>query len=70
MTYKEAQEHSLKVKWKTLVCHEGENCWCRGIEPIEEIKDIDGEEIYISPTGSISKIYAEYIVELHNKSIK
>jgi len=70
MTYKEAQEHSLKVEWKTTICQSGEQCWCRIIEPKEKIEDSDGEEIYITPSGNVSRIHAEHIVELHNKSLK
>lgn len=38
MNYKEAIEYSLKVKWKTTTCSSGEKCWCRIIEPEQEIK--------------------------------
>ena len=39
MNYQEAIRHSLTVKWKTTPCQSGESCWCRVIEPEEEIKD-------------------------------
>jgi hypothetical protein len=70
MNYKEAQEHSLHVEWKTTTCNAGNVCWCRIIEPVEEIKDDDGNEIYIAGSGCVPKEYAEHIVLLHNKSLK
>jgi len=69
LTYQEAQEKSLNVKWKTTCCPQGEVCWCRVIEPEEKIFDKDGEEIYIAGSGCVPKIYAERIVELHNKHL-
>ena len=47
MTYEEAQQKALKVKWKTTPCHQGEECWCRVIEPTEPILYDDNEEYYI-----------------------
>lgn len=47
MTYKEAQELSLTIKWKTSVCIQGEECWCRIIEPLEPIFHDDEEVLYI-----------------------
>lgn len=69
MNYQEAIQHSLTVKWKTTLCQSGESCWCRIIEPEEEIKDDDGNEIYIIGSASVSKDYAEHIVKLHNASL-
>ena len=69
MTYKEGIEHSLTVRWKVTTCGEGEKCWCRIIEPEEEILDDDGNEIYIAGSGSVNKEYAEHIVKLHNASL-
>lgn len=70
MNYLEAQEYSLTKEWKVSLCNEGEECWCRMIEPKEEILDDKGNEIYIAGSGSISKLYAEHIVRLHNESLK
>lgn len=69
MNYQEAKQHSLTVKWKTTPCQVGESCWCCIVEPEQEIKDDDGNEIYIVGSGSISKEYAEHIVKLHNDSL-
>lgn len=69
MNYKEAIEHSLTVKWKTSPCSLGKDCWCRIIEPEQEIKDDDGNEIYIAGSGRVPKEYAEHIVKLHNASL-
>lgn len=66
MNYAEATEYSLTVKWKTTICPNGEDCWCRIIEPELEIKDDDGNEIYIAASGCIDKIHAERIVKVHN----
>jgi len=70
MTYKEAQEHSLTVKWKTATCNQGEQCWCRAILPEEEILDKDENEIIIAHDACLSKELAEYIVKLHNDNLK
>ena len=69
MNYEQAQKESLKVKWKAVPCHQGEECWCRIIEPIEPIIYDENEEYYIVASGSIPKLEAEYLVKLHNKSL-
>lgn len=69
MNYQEAIQHSLTVKWKTTPCHSGESCWCRVIKPEQEIKDNNGNEIYIAGSGCLHKDYAEHIVKLHNASL-
>lgn len=70
MTYNEALAKSLTVKWKTIPCSSsGEECWCRIILPIDEIKDDQENEIYIVGSGSINKEYAEHIVKIHNEYI-
>ena len=70
LTYSQAQQLSLTVEWKTRTCSQGEECWCRIIEPIEKITDVDGSEICIASSGDVSEIYAEHIVKLHNDSLK
>jgi hypothetical protein len=76
-SYDEAQSHSLTVPWKLETCNVGEECWCRIILPGEkilyknkvgEIERVDEFE-YIIPDGSIDKETAEYIVDLHNRSV-
>ena len=69
MTYEEAQQKALKVKWKTTPCHQGEECWCRIIESIEPILYDGDEEYYIVASGSIPKLEAEHLVELHNRNL-
>ena len=69
MTYKESIKHSLTVRWKTETCTSGEKCWCRIISPETEILDNDGNEIYIAGSGVLDRIYAEYIVKIHNEHI-
>jgi hypothetical protein len=77
--YEEARRYSLTIPWKLEVCNVGKECWCRAILPTEEIKYTHkfstGKEVveeleYIVPDGSISKIFAEYIVNLHNKLLR
>lgn len=70
MDYLEAQEFSLTKEWKISTCSQGEDCWCRIIEPIEEIFDNEENQIFIASSGSISELYAEHIVKLHNESLK
>lgn len=69
MTYSEALQKALTVKWKITLCHTGEECWCRMIEPEEKIEDDDGNEVYIAPAACLSAIHAEHIVKLHNEYI-
>lgn len=66
MTFKQAIAKSLTVRWKVSFCPQGEKCWCRVIEPEEQIIDDDGEQIHIAPSGSIAKDHAEHIVRVHN----
>lgn len=69
LTYDEAVQLSLTVNWKVSPCNQGDSCWCRIIEPVEEIKDKDGEDIYIAASGCIPTVYAEYLVQLHNQHL-
>lgn len=70
MTYTEALEKSLNVKWKIGFCHVGEKCWCRIIEPEIPIIYDKNEELQIISDGAINQEIAEYIVKLHNDSLK
>lgn len=69
MTYEQAQQKALKVEWKSTPCIQGEECWCRIIEPEEKIIYGEDEEYYVVGSGSIPKLEAEHLVELHNKSL-
>ena len=75
-SYDEAHKYSLTVPWKLETCNVGESCWCRIILPTEKIfytnhsKDEKAQEFeWIIPDGSIDKETAEYIVDLHNRSV-
>tara|TARA_R110000796_G_scaffold126793_9_gene241833 strand:+ start:8125 stop:8328 length:204 start_codon:yes stop_codon:yes gene_type:complete len=63
-------EETIKVKWKTGVCGQGEKCWCRTISPVDPILDEEQSEMYIVGQGEMSTFHAEYIVNLHNKSLE
>ena len=39
------------------------------LTPEQEIKDDDGNDIYIAGSGCVPKDYAEHIVKLHNTSL-
>ena len=75
--YDEAHKYSLTIPWKLDLCNTGAICWCRIILPTEKIlyknKIGDEERVdefeYIIPDGSIDKETAEYVVDLHNKSV-
>jgi hypothetical protein len=74
--YDEAHKYSLTIPWKLETCNVGETCWCRIILPIEKIlykNQPDGEIVqefeYIIPDGSVDKETAEYVVNLHNRSV-
>jgi len=79
-SYEEAHRYSLTIPWKIELCNTGESCWCRVIVPSEPIKfkekisnwireDITRDFDYIIPDGSVDKEIAEYVVELHNRSV-
>ncbi|NDB59483.1 hypothetical protein EB001_13685 [bacterium] len=74
--YDEAHKYSLTIPWKLALCNTGETCWCRIILPTEKIlytnhsKDEKAQEFeWIIPDGSIDRETAEYIVDLHNRSV-
>lgn len=73
MNFDQAKEKALTLKWTTITCSQGEDCWCRGITPEIPIKydSLFGEEEYydVVSTGNIDKELAEYIVNLHNKTL-
>lgn len=72
MTYEEALHLAIQRKWKTSTCGQGEKCWCRIVEPEEPVYwGEDGiEQITISRSGELNQYFAEYFVELHNKTIE
>jgi hypothetical protein len=75
--YDEAHKYSLTVPWKLKTCSAGEECWCRIIVPTEKILYEEDTKLtdepslfeYIIPDGSIDKETAEYVVDLHNRSV-
>ena len=74
MTYQEAIQKSLTVKWKVGTCDEGERCWCRTIvceQPImfKESEEDDEDEYWVVAPGDLNKETVEHIVKLHNESI-
>jgi hypothetical protein len=69
MTLNQKQQ-TLNVKWKAFTCNQGEKCWCRIIKPEVEILDEEGQPCFIIPSGAIDKYFANYIVALHNATIK
>lgn len=72
MTYQEAREKALTVKWKVGTCHEGEKCWCRTIEAAEPILFEDGNtlsEYYIIGSGEAHKETVEHLVKIHNQHL-
>ena len=75
MTYAEAIQKSLTVKWKMYTCKEGEQCWCRTIkceEPLmyKERDDAEENEYWVIGPGELNKETVEHLVKIHNESIK
>lgn len=80
MNYEEALQYSLTIPWKLDFCNTGESCWCRIILPTEEIKythrsndgTVEREETieWIIPDGAVDSVTAQYIVDLHNRSVE
>jgi len=70
MNYEDAKLLSLKVEWKTSFCSQGESCWCRIIEPLEDIILDDGSKHYIVGSGSLGVMESEYLVKIHNERVK
>lgn len=57
-----------KIPWKVTPCYT-ENCWCAGVQPVEEILDEDKEPSFIIHFGNVTKEFAQHIVECHNAFI-
>jgi hypothetical protein len=70
MTYQEAINESLTLKWKVGTCSQGEECWCRTItcDPPLMYEEVGDEEFYVVGSGQIMKEVAEHIVNIHNKT--
>ena len=74
MTYEEAEQKALSMKWKIGVCSQGEECWCRVIKPVEPVMIYRGkqlendwlEEYWIISPGNTNKEVVERIIEDHN----
>lgn len=70
MTYDEAEEKALSVKWKVDMCSQGKECWCRLIMPEEDItytNSLGNSYVYsLVDSGAVSKELAERIVDDHN----
>ncbi len=72
MTYQEAIDKSLTVKWETGMCSQGEVCWCRTVKPVDPILFQDGEDLqeyYVVRSGEMNKETAEHFVKLHNEKL-
>lgn len=75
MTYEEAQQKLLTVRWKTKECTQSD-CWCSAVVPEEDIvynNGIEGEVddyVYIAGAGALTKELAEHIVKIHNESLE
>ena len=73
MTYDEAEEKALNMKWKVGTCSQGEECWCRTILPVEEVI-MTGEGVndtsymIVGPAEMYAKV-AHRIVYDHNRLI-
>lgn len=72
MTYQEAIEKAFTLKWELGTCEQGERCWCRTIEPVEQIMYQDHEDMepyFVVKSGQMLKEVAHYFVELHNQNL-
>lgn len=73
MTYQEAINKSLTVKWEISTCGQGEQCWCRAIKPVEPIVFEDGDstqEFYVVGPGELQSEIANHLVIVHNDYIE
>jgi len=76
MNFEQSRELSFLVKWKTMECFSGPDCWCRIIVPVEPIYYNHPEspdvkhEYSIVDAGSLDQETAEYIVKLHNNRLE
>jgi hypothetical protein len=71
MTYQEAINKSLTLKWKVGTCSQGKECWCRTITcdpPLMYGEVALEEEFYVVGSGQIMKEVVEHIVNIHNKT--
>jgi hypothetical protein len=72
-SFEEAVEYSKSVLWEVKTCPQGPKCWCRSIQPKEPIQykfENHLEDVFIAESGFLQREYAEYIVELHNNTLK
>ena len=73
-SYKDAQVLQISKRWKVEKCQSGENCWCRLIVTesplLVQIKGVEEDLSEVVSSGSISAEIAEYLVELHNKTLE
>ena len=76
MNFDQAKEFSFLVKWKTMECFSGPDCWCRIIVPVEPIlysheesPDVEHEYIIVD-AGALDQETAEYFVDLHNSCLE
>lgn len=74
MTYEEAIEKAVYVKWKIDTCDQGEQCWCRIIKCEEPMmyKEHEGDyeqEYYVVGPGQVHKETIGHIVVIHNEKI-
>ena len=73
MNYQQAKQESFKRKWVVGVCTQGENCWCRTIKcdpPLIFTDDGEEMEYQIIQMGEVNKETVEYLIEIHNNSLK
>lgn len=70
MTYEQAEQTVLSMKWVTKTCNQGEKCWCRMVTTEEPVFYNEDEQYYISRSGELNQAMAEHFVELHNNSLK
>lgn len=56
-------------KWYICECHVGADCWCRAISTKENDKHFYRTNVVVGP-GYLHKEIAEYLVELHNRTVK
>jgi hypothetical protein len=71
MTYQEAINESLTLKWKVGTCSQGEECWCRTITCVPPLMYGEvgvEEEFYVVGSGQMTNETVEHIVNIHNET--
>ena len=70
-TKEQIQKEAILLPWKVEDCFSGKECWCAVIttDPPIYYDDEQTDRYYILTAAAMDRDIAEYIVNLHNKTL-